>query len=97
MIVNDKELSENDEEFDESIEDVIVEQKDQFQTNAENLHFEEVDKDYEASHKKISELELYNESLEDGFETTEQFPKDDKCKKELLVNFFSQLNKGMTS
>ena len=94
MLVTDEGLSENDEEYDESIDNGIVEQTAKFQANADNLPFDEVHK---ANHKKDSELEPYNESLEVGSENTEQLLENDKGEKEQLVNFFSHLDNGTTS
>ena len=96
MLVTDEGLSENDEEYDESLDNDIIEQSDKFQANDENLQLDEVDKGHKENHEKISEPEPYNESLEDGFENTEQLLENNKGEKELLVNFFSHLDKGIT-
>ena len=93
MLVTDEGLSENDEEYDESLDNDIIEQSDQFQANDENLQIDKVDKYHKANHEKISEPELYNESLEDGIEKTEHLPEKDNGENGQLVNFFLTLIK----
>ena len=75
----------------------IIEQSDQFQANEENLQIDKVDKYHKANHEKISEPELYNESLEDGLEKTEHLQEKDNGENGQLVNFFSHLDKDVKS